>query len=315
MELINAEQIRSHLDWRQTIDALERMFAAPCTAPPRHHHTITLDGREDATMLLMPAWAADRYVGVKVANVYPDNPSRGLPAIHGSYLLMNGTTGEPLALLDGGELTARRTVCASALAARYLSRAESRKLLIVGSGRLSLFIGLAHRAVRPIESISVWGRNREHAEAVARSYRQAGFEAAAAADLESASGDADIISCVTMSTQPLVLGRWLKPGAHLDLIGGFRPHMREVDSDAVARSTIFADTREGVLGEAGDLLIPIAEGRINAASIAAELRDLASSAHPGRTGTSEITLFKSVGTAIEDLAAAILCYERCINPT
>lgn len=315
MKQINAEQISRHLNWQETVDALEHMFAAPCTAPPRHHHTITLKDKQDATMLLMPAWISGSYSGLKLVNVYPDNSSIGLPTIHGTYLLMNGATGEPIAILDGGELTARRTVCASALAAKFLSRKNSKKLVIVGTGRLAKYIGFAHQTVRPIDTIVVWGRNREKSEELANLYHNAGFKSATADNLESACRDADIISCVTMSTEPLVFGSWLQPGTHLDLIGGFKPTMREADTDAVVRSTIFADTREGVLAEAGDLLIPIRKGRITSGVIAAELSELASSSHPGRTSDAEITLFKSVGTSIEDLAAAIACYENFINST
>lgn len=315
MELINAEQIGKLLTWQETVNALEQMFAVPCTVPTRHHHSITLNDQQDATMLLMPAWIPGQHLGVKLVNVFPDNPSQGLPTIHGTYLLMNGSTGQPMVMMDGGELTARRTVCASALAAKYLSRKNARKLLIVGTGRLSRYVGFAHQAVRPIESISIWGRNRDKSEEISRLYREAGFTSAPVDDLESACGSADIISCATMSTEPLVFGSWLKPGTHLDLIGSFKPHMRETDSETIARSTLFADTRDGVLAEAGDLLIPIGEGLISADDIAAELQELVSSSHPGRTSDTEITLFKSVGTAAEDLAAAILCYENFIAST
>lgn len=315
MELISAEQICTLLSWRDTVKALEQMFATPCTVPTRHHHLIPLTDQLDATMLLMPAWISGKYIGVKLVNVFPDNPSKGLPTLHGTYLLMNGSTGQPVAMFDGGELTARRTVCASALAAKYLSRKNARKLLIVGTGRLSRYIGFAHHAVRPIDTINIWGRNRNKSEEISCLYQEAGFISTAVDDLESACGSADIISGVTMSTEPLVFGSWLEPGTHLDLIGSFKPGMRETDNDAVVRSTLFADTRDGVLAEAGDLLIPIGEGLITADDIAAELQELVSSSHPGRTSDTEITLFKSVGTAAEDLAAAIFCYENVITST
>lgn len=310
MLLITAEQIRENLDWTETITALEQMFGGNCVAPPRHHHTIGLKGQQDATMLLMPAWVPGSYNGLKLVNVYPGNSQKGIETILGTYILMQGETGEVLAIMDAGELTARRTVCASALASKFLSRPEAEHLLIVGSGRLAKYLGFAHGAVRSLKHIHIWARNRQKAHIVAELYLQSGFEASVVEDLESGCSQADIISCATMAHEPLITGNWLRPGTHVDLIGGFKPTMREVDSEAVSRSTVFVDTRIGALSEAGDLLIPIEQGVITQESIAAELSELVSLHHPGRTDEWEITLFKSVGASIEDLAAAISCYEH-----
>ena len=261
-------------------------------------------------MLLMPAWLPGRYAGLKLVNVYPDNSKKGLPTIMGNYLLMDGSTGAPIVSMDAGELTARRTVAASALASSYLSRRTASKLLIVGSGRLAGYLGFAHGAVRPIDKIQIWARNQNKAQKTAAEYRDAGVRAEAVSDLQHASKWADIISCATLSTQPLILGEWLQKGVHLDLIGGFKPTMRETDDRVIARSRVFADTRDGVLAEAGDLLIPIQNGVFKKDDIAAQLSELASGQHPGRTSENEITLFKSVGASLEDLAAAIKCYEN-----
>ena len=312
MLIIDAARVKKHLDWQGTINSLEHFFAESCTIPKRQHYTISLNNEQDATMLLMPAWIAGKYSGVKLINVYPDNPDKGLPTILGTYLLMDGATGEVLAQLDGAELTARRTVCASALASKYLSKSDATSLLIVGSGRLARYLGFAHGTVRALKRISIWARNRDKALQVADLYTKAGFDCAVTDDLESGCANADIISCATMSREPLVFGKWLTPGTHVDLIGGFKPDMRESDDQAVVRSSLFVDTRVGTLAEAGDLLIPMASGIIHRDDIAAELSELISAQHPGRTDEHEITLFKSVGTAVEDLAAAVKCYESVV---
>ncbi len=309
MLIFDADQVKKLLDWPATIAAIETLFSEPCTVPERLHYQIPLDAQQDATLLLMPAWIAGRYSGVKLVNFYPGNSARGLETIQGTYLLMDGATGVVLAQLDGPELTARRTVCASALASKYLSRNDADHLLIVGSGRLARYLGFAHHAVRPLSTISVWARNRDKGLEVTEIYRSAGFRVKLVDDLQAGCADADIISCATMATEPLVSGSWLSPGTHLDLVGGFTPAMREADDEAVARSTLFVDTRAGVLAEAGDLLGPMARGVIGEDDIAAQLSELVSGQHPGRRDRNEITLFKSVGTAIEDLAAAVKCYE------
>jgi ornithine cyclodeaminase/alanine dehydrogenase-like protein (mu-crystallin family) len=309
MNYFNAEMIQENLGWSDCIEALRRMFAQGCEAPVRHHHSVEVPGQQEATMLLMPAWLPGKYMGLKLVNVFPDNPSRNLPTIMGSYLLMDGSSGAPIVIMDAGELTARRTASASALASSYLSRKESKKLLIVGSGRLAGYLGFAHGAVRDLDEIRVWARNSAKAEKIAEIYREAGKAAEISLNLEKACKWADIISCATMSSQPLVLGKWLQPGVHLDLIGGFKPTLRETDDEVIIRSRVFVDTREGALAEAGDLLIPIKNGVFSPADIQAELRELTAAQHPGRTDSETITLFKSVGASLEDLAAAIQCYE------
>lgn len=310
MNYFNAETIQQYLGWNDCVEALRSMFAAGCEAPVRHHHSVEVPGQQEATMLLMPAWLPGKYMGLKLVNVFPDNPSNNLPTIMGNYLLMDGSTGAPIVIMDAGELTARRTAAASALASFYLSRKDSKKLLIVGSGRLAGYLGFAHGAVRDLDEIKVWARNPEKAEKIAGIYREAGKAAEVSENLEEASKWADIISCATMSSEPLVLGEWLQPGVHLDLIGGFKPTLRETDDEVIIRSKVFVDTREGALAEAGDLLIPISNGVFSAGEIQAELSELTAALHPGRTDSEDITLFKSVGASLEDLAAAIQCYEN-----
>lgn len=308
MLILDQTQTSRCLDWEALIGALDAMFKGDCVMPVRHHHTIEVPGEADATLLLMPAWQPGQYIGVKLVSVFPDNHLRALPAIHGSYLLSSGQTGELLAVLDGGELTARRTAAASALAARHLARDDASRLLVVGTGRLSVNLIEAHSQVRPIRDVSIWGRDPEKAERAAADARALGYQASVASDLESAARQADIISCATLSRSPLIRGEWLKPGSHLDLIGAFTKEMRESDDDAVRRARVFVDTRAGALAEAGDILQPIASGVIGKDHIQAELAELVRGV-AGRRSADEITLFKSVGAALEDLAGAILAFE------
>ena len=310
MLVLNAAETARALAWPALIDAIAAMFASDCGMPARHHHDIAMPGDEAAaTLLLMPAWLADRYIGVKQVSVFPDNHTRGLPAIFGSYLLSSGKTGESLAIIEGGELTARRTAAASALAGRYLARAEAEHMLMVGTGRLSLNLMQAHASVRPLKRISVWGRSPDKAEATAKEARALGFNASVCADLEAAARTADIISCATLSTTPLVHGDWLKPGVHLDLIGAFKASMRESDDEAMRRADLYVDTMEGALHEAGDVIQAMESGAITKDDIQGDLRRLVTGDVKGRTDDRQITVFKSVGAACEDLAGAILAYE------
>jgi ornithine cyclodeaminase/alanine dehydrogenase-like protein (mu-crystallin family) len=306
---LSADDLRGVLDHVSLIDALADMFRDGCEAPVRHHHSISVPGSSDATMLLMPAWVPGKVAGAKIANVFPDNGAVGLPAVQSIYLLFSGKTGELLATLDGSELTTRRTVAASSLAVRYLARKDASRLLIVGTGQVARQLAVSHAAVRPISHVAVWGRNGRHAETLAAKLRTDGFEARAVDDLASAVGAADIVSCATLSKDALVRGEWLRPGTHLDLIGGFTPRMREADDEAIRRASVFIDT-QGAMSEAGDILAPLESGALVKRDILAELSDLVRKRHVGRTSDSEITLFKSVGASAEDLAAAELAYRR-----
>lgn len=308
MLILDQIQTSRCLDWDALIAALAIMFQGDCVMPVRHHHTVSVPGEADATLLLMPAWQPGQYIGVKLVSVFPDNATRSLPAIHGSYLLSSGQTGELLAVIDGGELTARRTAAASALAARHLARADASNLLVVGTGRLSVNLVEAHSRVRPIRQVSIWGRDKEKAERAAADACALGHSAKVVTDLEAATRAADIISCATLSRSPLIKGEWLKPGSHLDLIGAFTKEMRESDDEAVRRARVFVDTRAGAFAEAGDILQPIASGAISREHVQAELAELVRGAQ-GRKSPEEITLFKSVGAALEDLAGAILAYQ------
>ena len=308
MLLLNAEETRAALPFRPLVEALRAMFASGCEMPVRHHHEIKVPGDVDATLLLMPAWLSGQFLGVKIATVFPGNASRGKAAVNASYVLMSAASGETLALIDGSELTARRTAAASALAADCLARRDASHLLIAGTGRMALNLVEAHASVRPISKVSVWGRDGAKAQSVADAASALGFEAGAVSDMASACASADIISCATLSREPLVRGEWLRPGVHIDLVGAFKRDMRESDDAAVKRASVFVDTRAGATKEAGDIVMAIASGALSASAIKADLFELTRGQHGGRENDNEITLFKSVGAALEDLAGAVLAY-------
>lgn len=308
MRIITADEVTGALDWDALVERLARTFRDGVESPPRHHHAMQrTDG--EATMLLMPAWEQDGYIGVKMVNVFPQNANHGLPAIAGVYLLSEGAHGRPLACIDGSELTRRRTAAASALAARELAREDAGTLLVVGTGKLAPMVIEAHAAVRPIRRVRIWGRSPDKARRLAAEYADR-FDTDAVTDLQTACAEADVISCVTLSREPLICGKWLAPGTHLDLIGAFRPDMRETDAECLARSDVFVDTYAGAKGEAGDILQAIEEGGFAFDHIQGELAELLQGSHPGRRDPEAITLFKSVGASLEDLAAAIEVWER-----
>lgn len=304
-QFLDAEAIRARLPWPAVLSALDEALRGDVQAPLRASHTIAVPDQPAATLLMMPAWRGGRSIGVKLVTVFPGNADRGKRSVSALYALFDARDGVPLALLDGEELTARRTAGASAYAAARLARRDARSLVMVGAGRIGRELIDAHRSIRSLEQISVWSRTATHAEATAAECARAGIPARACTDLEAAVAAADIVSCATLSTVPLVLGRWLKPGVHLDLVGAFKKDMRETDAAALQRADlIVVDDRTAALAEGGDIVQAIATGAIDASRIAAELRDFARGAHPGRTREEQITVFKSVGFALEDLATA-----------
>ncbi|MFQ5773724.1 MAG: ornithine cyclodeaminase family protein [Kiloniellaceae bacterium] len=310
MRVVSAAEVEAALDYESLVERLRQAFRRDIEVPVRHHHTIATGTGSDATLLLMPAWQPRRHIGVKMVTIFPDNAARDLPAVMGIYLLLDGKTGSPVALIDGPMLTAKRTAAASALASRYLSRPDCERLLMVGTGTLAPHLIVAHATVRPIRNVLVWGRTQEKAARLARRLDRSDFRVAHTADLEAAVRGAHIISCATLSREPLIRGEWLQPGQHLDLVGAYRPDMREADDAAVRRARVFVDTRAGACTEAGDIVQPIESGALDANDIAADLFELSRGERAGRRFYDQITLFKSVGTAIEDFAAAQLTVER-----
>ncbi|WP_276485909.1 ornithine cyclodeaminase family protein [Paraflavitalea pollutisoli] len=309
MLIISNQDIEASLDYAELIANLREIFSGEFTMPLRHHHFYGLPGGIENTLILMPSWT-NEYMGIKQVVVAPDNATRDLPSIHAQYTLMSAVTGVPLAMMNASLLTSFRTACASALAANYLATRDASVLLVVGTGKVAYHMVAAHNSVRDYKRMLVWGRNETKAAVMQQQLQQSGHAIEIVTNLEEAVRAADVISCATMSQEPLIKGAWLKPGQHLDLVGSYKPATREVDDDAVTRSTLFVDARAGALHESGELAIPIKNGLITPEAVKADLVELCKGIHPGRTSPEEITLYKSVGLAIEDLAAALLVYKR-----
>lgn len=283
------------------IDALRDAFANGDHAAPGR---LAADMSDTSSLLVMPAWRGTDTIGVKIAEI--DRLRQ--PAVRACYLLIDRATGRPRAVLDGGALTRRRTAAASVLAATCLARKDSRRLLLLGTGALiaPLIEGYASRF--PLDAIRIWGRDRAKAEAAACAARMAGYPARAVPDINAALAESDIVSAATLSTAPLIRGAALHAGTHVDLIGAFRPEMCEADGEAIGRALVHVDTLEGALHEAGDLIQATASGHFAMDRIVGDLADLCQ--RPFARDAQAITLFKSVGTAIEDLVAAELAVRR-----
>lgn len=306
----NNEQIQQALPCKALIAALRDAFRSQVDAPRRHVHS--LSSTDASTLLLMPVWQSEGHMGVKLVTVAPANRALQLPTVQALFILLDTATGTPLALMDGEELTLRRTAAASALASEYLSRADSEHLLIVGTGKLAPYMAIAHSAVRDIRRLTVCGRDPQRAHDTLQKIQALGLPASVAVDvagdLDHAARNADIISCATTSRQPLLRSTAVRAGTHIDLVGGFKPDMREADDALMATAALFVDTLDGALAEAGDLAQPLQAGLITRASVLADLADLTTGRHQGRSDAQQVTLFKSVGTAIEDLCAANLVW-------
>ncbi len=303
MHNLTARDLIERLPYHRLTTELPKLLQKPVESPQRHVHTLEQAGEPEAVLLMMPAWGHG-VGGVKIVNVTPGNMKRGLPAVTASYLLFDSVTGEHRALLDGGELTARRTAAVAAIAADRLAGAGAHKLLLVGSGRIATELAYAYRSVRDIREVEVYSPTRANAEKLVHHLRANGFAATVSDDLAVSASEADIIACATLSEQPLILGAWLHAGQHVALIGGYTPGMREGDDALMSTADVWVDTR-AALNEAGDLTVPIANGLLQVESIRGTLADLCGvGAVDGREDV--ITVFKSVGDAAQDLAAASL---------
>ncbi|MEP3386777.1 MAG: ornithine cyclodeaminase family protein, partial [Reichenbachiella sp.] len=276
MKYIEAEELEQLLSYDELIPKINEAFAQNYNIPMRHHHQYPnpKEGME-STLLLMPAWDNGENLGVKIVNVSPNNSKHNLPSIQGLYIYFDLQTGTPKALMDAKKLTVKRTAAASALASQYLSRANSQSLLVIGTGALSAELIQAHCAVRPITEVLVWGRSEDKAQAVVDSINIDGVSIKTIGTIEQGMAQADIISCATLSPTALVFGRDLKPGQHLDMIGAYKPDMREMDDEVLAMADIYVDNLEGAIKETGDLAIPIANGTVKVEDIKADLFELA----------------------------------------
>ncbi len=301
----DAAAVHEALAWEPLAEAIVACFLAAPVTPLRHAHTLP----EEASYLIMPAWD-ERLLITKLVTVIP----QAKPTVRAHLLALDRASGALLALIDGEAVTLRRTAATSALVARRLA-ARKAHLLLVGTGHLAPWMARAYLALVPeLETLTVWGRRPDAADALVASLR-ACPEArrrriAACANLAQAAAAADMICCATTSQEPLIQGAWLRPGTHLDLVGGFRRTMREADDAAIAQAAILVDTYAGALAEAGDLVQPLERGVLERSAIRAELAEWLRGERSVRESVSDITLFKSVGTAIEDLAAVHVLLDR-----
>lgn len=310
MPYINASEIASGLSYSDMVLALKRAYVMQSGLPERHHYQIGQEWGIDAQLLIMPAWRPDKYMGVKLISLYPDNPAKCLPNISGLYCLFDGEGGQILATFDAAEITARRTAAKSVLASCYFVKDQFETLLVVGTGKLAAYFIRAYAEVLNPQKILLWGRNQDNAEKIVSELITDIPMLSVATDLEHAAGEADVISTLTTSKEPIIIGKWCKKNCHLDLVGAYRPDMREVDDDAINRASIFVDSFQGALKEAGDIIQPLEQGIISRKDVRAELAELIrEDVAPGLYG-KDMTIFISVGSAIEDLAAAVQIYEK-----
>jgi ornithine cyclodeaminase/alanine dehydrogenase-like protein (mu-crystallin family) len=311
MRIIEAAEVHRLCEWQALVDALADAHegSMPLVDRSEIHHE--QDGARQ-TYLNLPAWQPGIAMGTKIVTVLPQNTSRrpGLPAVQAAYVLCEGGTGAPIALIDGTALTYRKTAADSALGSRFLSRPDASTLLIVGAGGLAPFLASAHRAVRPsLRRLLVWNRHGHKAERLAHD-----LHGEPVRELDVAVREADVIACATSSTEPLIKGAWLKAGVHLDLVGGFTPDMREADDDAVRRARIFVDSRQFAIDQPGDLASPLSRGVITRDAIEADLFDLCRKGLPRVRSGEDITLFKNGGGAHLDLFTALFVW-RTAGPS
>jgi ornithine cyclodeaminase len=316
MKIVNATDAAEALPLHELIDALQAGFVTGCHAPERQHHNIVMTGEPNATLLTMPAWnigtKTPSFLGVKLVTAFPGNTARHLPGLQSVYVLFDGATGAVLAMIDGDTITARRTASTAALAARFLSREDAHRLLVVGAGHVGGLLPEAYCAVRPIDEVLVWDIGRAAAEALVARLTEAGMNARVAGDLEQAVQHADIIGTATLSTEPLIKGEWVRPGTHIDLIGSFTPLMRESDDALIVRASVYVDILTAIR-TAGDLLFPVRSGVFTAQSIRGTMANLCGADARARDSDQEITVFKTVGSALADLVAADMAYKRLLE--
>lgn len=310
MITISNEQLEKHLGYDILIPQLKAAFAKKYNIPKRHHHQYPNPAAGvESTLLLMPAWDDGNRVGVKLVTVSQLNSGKDLPTIQGLYILFDLETGTPIAQMDAKLLTNKRTAATSALASTFLSRPDCKSMLMIGTGAMSSELIEAHTFVRPIERVFVWGRNFEKACEVAAALEHSMFEVIPVRGIDKVIHECQLISCATLSQTPLLSGASLTVGQHYDLVGAYKPDMREADDEFISSVSIHVDTWEGASTETGDLVIPLRTRVISKEHLSSELFELCSGVKPGRRSMKEVTCFKSVGHALEDLAAASLVYD------
>ncbi|AUC86589.1 ornithine cyclodeaminase [Polaribacter sp. ALD11] len=314
---IDTQFIEKNTVFTELVQKLQENFSDKnVIVPMRHHHDFpNPTTNTDSTLLLMPAWNSGKDAGVKVVTVSPENSQFNLPSINGTYIYFDAINGTLKAILDAKSLTVKRTAAASALASSFLSRKDANSLLMIGTGALSTNLIKAHASVRPIKNVFIWGRNYKKAQAICEELSNESFTITAIKTIEEKISEVAIISSATLTKTPLILGTYLKPGQHVDLVGSYKTDTREADNETILKGTVFVDTYQGGLKESGDIVIPLKEGILKETDIKADLFELCSNTKKGRLNAKEITVFKSVGHALEDLTAANYYYHKFIETT
>jgi ornithine cyclodeaminase/alanine dehydrogenase-like protein (mu-crystallin family) len=313
MRYLGPQEVADGLPYGDLVESLRQIYQADGMTARRDLIDLTeLTDTQGTCMAIMPAWGPGHDLTTKIFTLFPKNREKGLPTIHAIIFVFDASNGSLKAIVDGTEVTRRRTACMSALAADYLARQDSRQLLVCGAGALAPHAALAHASVRPIECIEVWARREQAAASVVeylRSQRD-DLELRVTTDLAAACRRADIVTSQTSSPNPIVFGEWITPGTHLDFVGSHDPNKRECDDEVARISKIYVDVIETAMREAGDILIPLHNGVITKAHILGDLSDLTRGIVSGRTSDEEITLFKSTGSSLADLAAAELAVKN-----
>ncbi len=312
---ITSKEIENNTNFNALITTLKHAFKDNSTIiPMRHHHDFpNPEVGDDSTLLLMPAWNPSKDAGVKIVTVSPENGQFDLPSIQGTYIYLDAKKGSIKALMEAKNLTAKRTAAASALASSFLSRPDSSSLLMIGTGVLSKNLIRAHASIRPITEIFVWGRSFEKAQQICNELSNESFSITPIHHIEDKISSVDIISSATLSKTPLIQGKYLVKGQHVDLVGAYKKDTREADDNVISKGRVFIDTYQGGLKESGDIVIPLQNGILKEDAIQADLFELCGNKKEGRQSQMEITVFKSVGHALEDLAAATYYYNEIID--
>ena len=311
MKTLSKQELASLLPYNELINALRDGFKTGAETPLRHSHQIKTTGESENSLLIMPCWQVGGHLGIKTVMVCPDNHKQGLGAVQASYMLLDAKTGKPLAQMDGDELTVRRTSSASALASAILSNPNASRLLMMGAGNLAPHMMRAHAATRDLKEIFIWSRKEHQAIKLAKTLDQElTAKVIAVTDPKEYAFTADIISSATLATDPIIKGEWLNPDKqqHIDIVGGYTYEMREADNHVLKGAAIYVDTFEGALAEAGDILRPIEEGAIKKEDVIGDLFTMVQADF--QNPAQKRTVFKSVGTALEDLVAANLAYSK-----
>lgn len=310
--MIDAATVARLLDYPSLVEALHQAFVNPPIVPQRHNVVFPQTPTSHAgSLLVMPAIQPGRLIAVKLVTIHPGHAGRDGGALRSTYLALDAASGDVRGMIDGHALTVRRTAATSVLAAKHLARPNPDVLLMAGSGEIAHALVDAYVELIKPRLVRIWSRRTEQAQRFADELTAQGIAAEPVSDLEKAVPEADIISTATLSQAPLFASASVRDGTHIDLVGAFRPEMRESDDDLIACARVVVDI-ETTLREAGDIASPLAAGRVDASDITT-LREVLEGRTRGRSSRSEITVFKSAGHALEDMAAAELVFARCEN--